>query len=258
MARRNARSPSATRRGARTRPRSRSRRRSKRRPWIKRMVAVAGVAGVAGAIVLAGYVAWLDFRIRDEFEGKRWAVPARLFAPPAGACARGAADGGCDPGGAGARRIPAGALRIPARELRAGRRTTALRDPRFPVPRRRRPAAQGVGLRVRRARRGCSSGRRGALARTGRSGRDRPDLPRAPRGPRAASPRRRPRRVPGDPAGGRGPPVLRAPRDRPTGDPARGLDEPARRPHRAGRQHPDPATRQELFSSRPNARSPAN
>ena len=82
MARRDVRSPSKGRRGARTRPRSRSRRRSKRRPWLRRLAAVAGVAGVAGAVVLAGYAAWLDFRIRDEFEGKRWAVPARLFARP--------------------------------------------------------------------------------------------------------------------------------------------------------------------------------
>ena len=33
-------------------------------------------------IILSAYVAWLDFRIRDEFEGKRWAVPARVFARP--------------------------------------------------------------------------------------------------------------------------------------------------------------------------------
>ena len=39
-------------------------------------------AGVAGAIALSVYVAWLDYRIRDEFEGARWAVPARVFARP--------------------------------------------------------------------------------------------------------------------------------------------------------------------------------
>ena len=33
-------------------------------------------------VVLAAYVVWLDYRIRDEFEGKRWAVPARVFARP--------------------------------------------------------------------------------------------------------------------------------------------------------------------------------
>ena len=41
------------------------------------MLLTAGVAGVVG---LSVYVAWLDYRIRDEFEGARWAVPARVFA----------------------------------------------------------------------------------------------------------------------------------------------------------------------------------
>ena len=40
------------------------------------------IAGVVGAVALAVYVAWLDYRIRDEFEGARWAVPARVFARP--------------------------------------------------------------------------------------------------------------------------------------------------------------------------------
>ena len=35
-----------------------------------------------GIVALAAYTAWLDYRIRDEFEGKRWAVPARLYARP--------------------------------------------------------------------------------------------------------------------------------------------------------------------------------
>ena len=30
----------------------------------------------------AGYVAWLDVRVRAEFEGKRWALPARVYARP--------------------------------------------------------------------------------------------------------------------------------------------------------------------------------
>lgn len=33
-------------------------------------------------IAAALYVAYLDFRIRNEFEGKRWAVPARVYARP--------------------------------------------------------------------------------------------------------------------------------------------------------------------------------
>ena len=40
------------------------------------------VAGIAGAITLSSYAVWLDYRIRNEFEGKRWAVPARVFARP--------------------------------------------------------------------------------------------------------------------------------------------------------------------------------
>ena len=40
------------------------------------------MVGAVGIVVLAAYIAWLDFRIRDEFEGKRWAVPARVFARP--------------------------------------------------------------------------------------------------------------------------------------------------------------------------------
>ena len=39
-------------------------------------------AGVAGVVALSAYVAWLDYRIRDEFEGARWSVPARVFARP--------------------------------------------------------------------------------------------------------------------------------------------------------------------------------
>ena len=40
------------------------------------------VAGVVGVIVLAAYAVWLDLRIQSEFDGKRWAVPARVFARP--------------------------------------------------------------------------------------------------------------------------------------------------------------------------------
>ena len=40
------------------------------------------IVGAAGAIVLAAYAVWLDLRIQNEFDGKRWAVPARVFARP--------------------------------------------------------------------------------------------------------------------------------------------------------------------------------
>ena len=37
---------------------------------------------VLGAVLLGGYVAWLDLSLRAQFEGKRWAVPARIYARP--------------------------------------------------------------------------------------------------------------------------------------------------------------------------------
>ncbi|MBA1145825.1 penicillin-binding protein 1B [Ectothiorhodospiraceae bacterium WFHF3C12] len=37
---------------------------------------------LSGLVVLAAYTAYLDFRITSEFEGKRWAIPARVYARP--------------------------------------------------------------------------------------------------------------------------------------------------------------------------------
>ena len=39
-------------------------------------------AAVLVFVFVAGYVAWLDIRVRAEFEGKRWALPARVYARP--------------------------------------------------------------------------------------------------------------------------------------------------------------------------------
>ena len=167
--------------------------------------------------------------------------------PPSRAHPRGAVYSGCDRGGAEARRLPARALRVPARELRARRRARASRDPRVPIPRRDRTIAPGHGLRIRRTHRRGRGRWRATPTCAGRSGRDRPGLPGTPRRSGVAEARRRSCRVPRDPAGGRGPPVLRAPRDRSAGDPARGLGQLAGRPRRAGRQHPDATARQELL-----------
>lgn len=38
--------------------------------------------GLALAVGFAGYVAYLDVTIRTQFEGKRWALPARVYASP--------------------------------------------------------------------------------------------------------------------------------------------------------------------------------
>src|SRR5512134_1903583 len=40
--------------------------------------------GVLATMVLAGalYVAWLDFAIRSQFDGRRWTVPTQVYARP--------------------------------------------------------------------------------------------------------------------------------------------------------------------------------
>ena len=44
--------------------------------------AVGWRVAFAGLVILAGYTAWLDVRVRAEFEDKRWALPARVYARP--------------------------------------------------------------------------------------------------------------------------------------------------------------------------------
>ena len=63
--------------------RARSRRRHRKQKshaghlsfWLKRCALV-------GAVALFGYAAWLDLTVRTQFDGKRWAVPARVYARP--------------------------------------------------------------------------------------------------------------------------------------------------------------------------------
>ncbi len=45
---------------------------------MKKLLIAAGVLFVVSAV----YVGYLDFQIRSQFEGKRWAVPAKVFARP--------------------------------------------------------------------------------------------------------------------------------------------------------------------------------
>ena len=63
----------AAKRGRRPRSRGRARRFLFRIGWRAALVAL---------VLGAGYVAWLDVRVRAEFEGKRWALPARVYARP--------------------------------------------------------------------------------------------------------------------------------------------------------------------------------
>ena len=68
--------------GGRAKPAKRGRR-PKRRGRARRFLLRIGWRAALVALVLgAGYVAWLDVRVRAEFEGKRWALPARVYARP--------------------------------------------------------------------------------------------------------------------------------------------------------------------------------
>ena len=61
------------------RAKHRSRKTARPRRWLRRWLFRAVVLVL---IVAIGQTAWLDLRVRSEFEGRRWAVPARIFARP--------------------------------------------------------------------------------------------------------------------------------------------------------------------------------
>lgn len=48
--------------------------------YLRRRYAAYALLGLL--VVFAGYVIYLDFTIRSQFEGKRWALPARVYANP--------------------------------------------------------------------------------------------------------------------------------------------------------------------------------
>ncbi len=60
----------------RKRGRKKTRRKTSRRhfPWIKLTLALL--------LVLVGYVVWLDVQVTSQFTGKRWSLPARVYARP--------------------------------------------------------------------------------------------------------------------------------------------------------------------------------
>ncbi|MGE8500509.1 MAG: penicillin-binding protein 1B [Pseudomonas sp.] len=60
-------------------PRSRSKRRSRGlRPWLGWAVKL----GLVGLVVLAGVAVYLDAVVQEKFSGKRWTVPAKVYARP--------------------------------------------------------------------------------------------------------------------------------------------------------------------------------
>ncbi len=63
----------------------RSRRKPARRRGARVLSAGRGLvlrALLGLAVLAAGYVAWLDLKVRSEFDGRRWAVSARIYARP--------------------------------------------------------------------------------------------------------------------------------------------------------------------------------
>src|SRR5918998_23832 len=48
----------------------------------KKILRVVGMAGLALLLVASGFTLYLDQRVRNEFEGRRFALPARIYARP--------------------------------------------------------------------------------------------------------------------------------------------------------------------------------
>ncbi|MDP2245396.1 penicillin-binding protein 1B [Pseudomonas sp.] len=60
-------------------PRSRSKRRSRgMRPWLGWAIKL----GLVGLVVLAGFAVYFDAVVQEKFSGKRWTVPAKVYARP--------------------------------------------------------------------------------------------------------------------------------------------------------------------------------
>ena len=204
-------------------------------------------------LAAAGFTLYLDFRVRSEFEGRRFALPARIYARPLELHA-------------GLRIAPADV----ADELReAGYRDGARAKPEsgwFCAQRQRardraaavhllgRAAAGAAHPRVVRGRHGLGGARRagpGAAAGAPRAARHRRHLPGEQRGPRAGAAGRG-AEAPGAGADrDRRPQLLHPQRLRPARHRARRAERVPRRP-RAGRQHADAAAGEELL---PHARA---
>ncbi len=64
----------AARRRSSRKSKSTRRRSARRVPWLRLFIVLL--------VIIAGYVLYLDIIVREEFEGKRWALPARVYARP--------------------------------------------------------------------------------------------------------------------------------------------------------------------------------
>lgn len=66
----------------RTRPNSSSARRRKNPSKSSWLLKALFPLLLAGGFALASYVGYLDYTVREQFEGKRWSIPARVYASP--------------------------------------------------------------------------------------------------------------------------------------------------------------------------------
>ena len=53
-----------------------------KRSWLGRLWGLSWKLAIVGAVVLAGYMVYLDAIIQEQFSGKRWTVPAKVYARP--------------------------------------------------------------------------------------------------------------------------------------------------------------------------------
>lgn len=55
---------------------------AKRQSWLRRALPWLGMGAAIVGVLGLFYTAWLDYDIRQKFEGKRWALPARVYSRP--------------------------------------------------------------------------------------------------------------------------------------------------------------------------------
>ncbi len=60
--------------------RTRRRKKSRRKTLFRRSVWIPLFTLLA--LVITGYVVYLDYQVRHQFTGKRWSLPARVYARP--------------------------------------------------------------------------------------------------------------------------------------------------------------------------------
>lgn len=64
-----------------TNSRTRRKKKTSGRSWWWLVKALTPII-IGGGILLSFYVGYLDFTVREQFEGKRWSIPARVYASP--------------------------------------------------------------------------------------------------------------------------------------------------------------------------------